>query len=219
MKRAIVSAAFGPMHERMAAISYPTMEAYAKRVGADFLPIKKRKFLDRNPHLEKFQIRDVLESYDTVAWMDCDILVSKYACSIFHHVPEDYFAAMDEGLHGTLLDVDLEISTMCNALSLPFPHERTFRYFNSGVFVVWKSHRGLFENVPPVIPTSHGINDQTLLNVRVALSGTPFLSLDKTWNMIWVPVGFEEAHIIHFAGRTKSEFVLEEMRRVASICC
>lgn len=219
MKRAIVSAAFGPMHERMAAVSYPTMERYAKRIGADFLPIKTRKFLDRNPHLEKFQIRDILESYDTVAWIDCDVLVSKYACSLFHHVPEDFFAAMDEGKHGTLLDVDLEISTMCSALSLPFPVGRSFVYFNSGVFVVWKCHRGLFENVPAVIPTSHGINDQTLLNVRVALSETPFLSLDKTWNMMWVPFGFEASHMIHFAGRTKNEFVIEEMKRVASAYC
>lgn len=219
MKRAIVSAAFGPMHERMAQVSYPTMQKYADRVGADFLPIRQRKFMDRNPHLEKFQIREVLDSYDTVLWLDCDVLVSRYACSIFHHVPEDFFAAMDEGVHGTLLDVPLEIGTMCNALSVPIPDDRNFVYFNSGVFMVWKCHKIFFEDVPPVIPTSHGINDQTLLNVRVALSGTPFLSLDKTWNMMWVPVGFEKAHMIHFAGRAKTDFVIEDMKRIAGMVC
>lgn len=214
MKRAIVSAAFGTMHVKMASISYPPMERYAKKVGADFKPIYMRKFPERNPHLEKFQIRDILQKYDQVLWLDCDVLVSKVAPSIFEIVPPDHFAAMDEGKHGTRIKVPLELGTMCTVLGIPYPEERNFIYFNSGVFICNKSHVSFFENVPDVIPTSHGINDQTLLNVRVALSKTPFFSLEKTWNMMWVPVGFEKSNFIHFAGRHKTEAVVEDMERV-----
>lgn len=217
MKRAIVSCAFGPMHERMAAISYPTFERYAKKVGADFLPIKTRKFLDRNPHLEKFQIRDILEMYDVALWVDCDALISKCACSIFDFVPKGHFAAVDEGVHGTLIKVPAELKAVADSAGLPFPEKRAFIYFNSGVFVAWKEHKVFFDNVPDVIPTNHGINDQTLLNVRVALSGTPFTALPPTWNMIWVPVGFETAHIVHLAGRWKDEVMMADMANLAKI--
>ena len=100
---------------------------------------------------------------------------------------------------------------------MPYPDKRPFVYFNSGVFVCWKEHRHLFDSVPARIPTHHGINDQTLLNVRLALSGSPFTALPQTWNMIWVPVGFELAHIVHFAGRTKDEGVLKDMEGIAKL--
>lgn len=215
MKKAIVSCAFGPMHERMAALSYPTFERYAKKTGADFLPIKTRKFLDRNPHLEKFQIRDILEMYDAVLWVDCDALISKFACSIFDHVPKGHFAAVDEGAIKTLIKVPAELKAVADSAGLPYPEKRPFVYFNSGVFVAWKEHKPFFENVPD--KTNHGINDQTLLNVRVALSGTPFCALPATWNMIWVPVGFEMAHIVHFAGRIKDETMIADMTSKALV--
>lgn len=214
-KFAIVSAAFGEKHVTIAGLSYPSFKRYAQFIGADFVPITERMFPDRNPHIEKFQIRDILKKYDAVLWVDCDTLVSKHACSIFEHVPEGHFAAVDEGLYGTEMDVDLEIRTLTTGLGLPFPTDRKFVYFNSGVFVVWKEHKSLFENIPDVIPTSYGINDQTLLNARVALSRIPFKALSKTWNMLWVPVGFELAHIIHFAGRWKDNTMLADMQALS----
>lgn len=223
IKRAIVSAAFGAKHLEIAKMSYPTFMWYAQRIGATFVPITERKFPERNPHIEKFQIRDILKDYDTVMWVDCDALISRYACSIFEHVPEGHFAAVDEGVHGTLINVDLEIRTLTNLLGVPFPDDRKFVYFNSGVFIVWKEHAKLFEDVPAIVPahdptcvsTKHGINDQTLLNVRVAMSGTPFKALAKTWNMIWCRPGFEMAHILHFAGRLKDDNMLKDMREKA----
>ena len=215
MRKAVVSAAFGPMHERMSGYSYHTFRRYAKNVGADFVPITERKFPERKPHLEKFQIRDILQDYDVVLWVDCDALISRHACSVFDHVPPGHFAAVDEGVHGTLIDVPRELRAVSDAAGLPFPEKRPFIYFNSGVFVAWKEHGRLFDNMPDRIPTEHGINDQTLLNVRVALSGTPFTALAKTWNMIWVPPGFELSHIVHFAGRLKNDGMIEDMAQKA----
>lgn len=217
MRKVITSCAFGEKHWKMAGLSYPTFQRYARKIGADFVPIMHRKFPDRNPHLEKFQIRDLLETYDSVMWIDCDALVSKFACNIYEHVKPGEFAAVDEGAIKTLIKVPQELKVVADSAGLPYPEQRPFVYFNSGVFVCWKAHQDFFANVPERIPTNHGINDQTLLNVRVALSGTPFCALAPTWNMIWVPVGFEMAHIVHFAGRIKNNDVLQDMENLSKL--
>jgi hypothetical protein len=217
MKKAIVSAAFGDFYERMTQITFPTFSRYAERIKAEFIHIKTRKFQGRGTaHVEKFQVYDVLESYDVVAWVDCDALISSHACSIFDAVPVGHFAAVDEAKISTILNVDAELRSMAEPLGLEVPQDRPFIYFNSGVFVAYKEQRFLFEPFPQKLPTKHGLPEQTLLNIRVANSRTPFFSLPKTWNSIWCVVGYEHDHIIHFAGQKRTDELLkkiEDMKR------
>jgi lipopolysaccharide biosynthesis glycosyltransferase len=212
MKKAIVSAAFGEFYDRMAQLTYPSFRKYANKVGADFIALRDRKFTHLTSHLEKFQLYDVLGEYDVAVWIDCDALVSYHACSIFDAVPPGHFAAVDEGKVGVIFDIEAELKSMAEPLGLGVPADRPFVYFNSGVFVVYKEHRDIFDIPQKQPPTKHGLPEQTLLNLRVAQRRIPFYSLPKTWNSIWCTVGYEHDHIVHFAGRQKDEKLLETIR-------
>jgi hypothetical protein len=202
----------------MSEISFPTFRNYADRCKASFLPIRARRYPDKNPHVEKFQIGEILECYDVILWVDCDALITRRAPSIFDLVEKGHFAAFDEGKETGVM-VDKEFELVSAALGVEPPKSRPFYYFNSGVMLAWKCHKSVFAPPPPVIPTVSGINDQTLINVRVALSGTPFTSLGREWNMIWCPFGFESSFIIHHASRKVDENLLLEMENRAKRIC
>lgn len=56
-------------------ITIPFMKLWAKRIGADFKIIKDRKFPQFVISMEKFQIKEYLQEYDWVIFLDADLLV------------------------------------------------------------------------------------------------------------------------------------------------
>jgi hypothetical protein len=210
------------VHERLAEVSYPTFVKYGQRIGADVVIFGKRAFHGRHPVFEKFQIRNLLSIYDAVCWIDCDAVVHPGACSVFDLVPQGHFAAVDEGEHGTIIKWDEEIKKVGNFFGItPRNREaRGYKYFNSGVFVVWRGMERLFDDVPPNMHSIFIVPEQTTLNARLAASEFPFYSLSKTWNMTWVPMEFEKSHVVHMGGRPKSngpEGIYWEMVRVVDL--
>jgi len=61
--------------ERIKKITFPYMEKYADRIGADFKPITKRKFLNDPVNIEKFQIYEMSEGYDWTFFVDADAII------------------------------------------------------------------------------------------------------------------------------------------------
>lgn len=207
---AVASCAFGEHHEKLSQLTYPYLKEYARKIGADFVAFRERKYLSAPSHFEKFQIADLLrDGVDAVLWADCDLVINPESPSIFEIVPEGCFAAVEDGVVRGIIAKELE----CIAGHLGrMPEDRGFVYFNSGFFIACKGQERLFE-VPDRLDYSvMGCYDQTLLNYRVAAYRMKYFALDSSWNVFWndekrIP----SAKVVHFAGFPKTNF--DELRR------
>lgn len=56
-------------------ITYPFLKGYAQKIGAEFVEITKRKYPDKPPVYEKFQIYDLGKENDWSIFLDADTLV------------------------------------------------------------------------------------------------------------------------------------------------
>jgi hypothetical protein len=57
-------------------LTKPFMEAWCRKIGADFIEITERKFPDMPPNYEKFQIYELGQKYDWQIFIDADALVA-----------------------------------------------------------------------------------------------------------------------------------------------
>jgi len=57
-------------------LTLPTIENYAKRIGADLNIITERKFPEMHIHYEKMQVWNDGKEYDANFLLDCDILIN-----------------------------------------------------------------------------------------------------------------------------------------------
>lgn len=176
---------------------------YAARIGADFKIVRQENHggpLPR-PHAVKFHTALELASYDGVAWIDADCLVSPVAPDIFAEVPADAgFAAWCEEHRA-------------------FERRPLYRhgYFNSGVMVARDpapfglAMTYLVDKETHLSAAERGImmGEQTPLNRAVHDSGITVHGLGPEWNfmlntsqreMVGTAVTLETAHIVHCAG-------------------
>lgn len=100
MKRAIITYAYGA-HEELLHIAKPTFREFANRHGYDLLIGKK--LTDMPPAWNKvFLLLDALQYYDTVVWLDCDLVIVDYSKdfpalpTILHHSLVRHFEAFSE---------------------------------------------------------------------------------------------------------------------------
>jgi hypothetical protein len=195
MRLAIASMCFGDFN-KLAAITLPSITAYAARIGADFLMFGRK--LHKHIHYEKFQIHDLYDYYDRVLWMDCDIIIHPQAPSIFETVPENQIAAFNElPNHEAAKKL---IIRACAQLGLPVVEPPA--YYNSGALLTSKQHRWLFAAPEQVIDSPYPEQDH--LNLRIITSGATVYSLPWQWNcMEHYQKGeyWKHAYFIHYSNR------------------
>lgn len=67
-------------------ITYPLIRDYCKRIGAEFIEIKDRKFKDYPITYEKLQIYELGKNSDWNIYIDSDVLISPYLQDITNDV-------------------------------------------------------------------------------------------------------------------------------------
>lgn len=184
-------------------VSADLVMRYAARIGADFKIVRQENHggpLPR-PHAVKFHTALELASYDQVAWIDADCLVSPTAPDIFAQVPAQagFAAWCDE--------------------HRAFDSRPLYRhgYFNSGVMVARDpvpfalAMTYLVDKDTHLTEAERGMmmGEQTPLNRAVHDSGTIVHPLGPEWNfalngvqreMVGTDVTMESAYIVHCAG-------------------
>lgn len=158
--------------------TFPFIEKYAKRHGANFIALRDRKYPDVNICYEKFRLEEFLASYDRVLYVDGDVLIRPDAPDIFTLVPQEQFAAMDEAAH-----IRFWSEGRIRDQFEPYGWEGPWNgiHFNAGVMLLSKAHRGLFRNK---VITDKMYWDQPYFNVAVLREKIPFFSLPKEWNFL-----------------------------------
>lgn len=201
VKKAIVSGAFGERYLKMAEVTYPTMASYAKSVGADFVPLKERRYPQATAHWEKLQLHGVLEQYDRVIWFDSDVVVRPGAQNLFDMVEEETFGAWDEAPSKSW-DYAEFIDQWSKRTGVPTAYPGI--HLNTGVIVFSKLHRPLFED-PPAFPTDHHVQmlwDQGWINYRLAVLGLRWMNIGHWFNHMFIaPYGYRlQSEIVHYCG-------------------
>ncbi len=94
MKKAIFVVRVDNYLPNVCAISVPTIRAYAKRIGADYIEIKERKWSEFPPTYEKMQIYELGKGYDKLALIDADYMIHPKAPDILEGIDMNYVGCM-----------------------------------------------------------------------------------------------------------------------------
>jgi lipopolysaccharide biosynthesis glycosyltransferase len=210
--KAIVTIAFGTLYEKMAEVTHPTIEAYAKKVGADFV-IWRDCSEYKVPGYKKTEIRTLLQTYKRVLFIDTDILIREDAPNLFDIIPEGELGIFEEGKvqerRGNMIDYMRQVG---------FDTKKwDGNYYNTGVMMVSKAHENIFVNPPTQIDNFY---EQTYLNTMIAHLKPKIFDLDYKFNRMCCmdPITGEERHdayFIHYAGvmREKPYELIEFMKQ------
>ncbi len=198
MKRALVTICCGDFYQRMAAYSHPTLQAYAERVGADFI-VWDDYAGHTFPHYKKMELAGLLNTYERLVYVDTDILIRDDAPDIFEIVPVDAVGMLDESRFCERRHETIAFMERAGFDSLQW----NGRYYNSGVMVMSREHRGIL--APPPIEYDGVLKEQNYINAMVATLKTKVFPLPYSFNRIYPmdPLLGEARHdsyFMHYAG-------------------
>lgn len=203
MKKAVVTISIGDEYRTLGSLLHPSKCTYARKIGAEFIEIKTRKWPDIHPNFEKLQIRDVLDNYDRILYLDCDTLVRHDTPNLFELVPSDFFGAYNESWWGGW-GIAPNHWTDFRAPHYGVEPIAASRYCNSGVMLVSKDHQHVFD-FPPKLDNSQFTQqpiDQPWINIQLTRLNIPVYELPYTFNRTHsVKIGKRtDAYIIHYNG-------------------
>lgn len=89
MKKTVFTLNIGNYEPEITALTYPFLQAYAEKIGADFHIITERKFPDFPPVYEKLQIFELGRDNDWNIYFDSDALVHPDLFDVTNHLPKD----------------------------------------------------------------------------------------------------------------------------------
>lgn len=203
----VLTIAVGPEYQRMSELTHPSIKAYAKKIGAEFLCISKQEISKTTPHWDKFQISTLLEKYDRILYLDTDIVIRDDCPNLFDIVPENCLSAFNEA---PFTDRSQELLIdCCKQYNITLP-QWNGKYYNTGVMVISQMHKRLFEKPEK---EHFSFYEQSYLNMMIAYLGFRMYELDYKFNRMTCmdrPTGEERfaSWIIHYAGYPSLDFVI-----------
>jgi len=199
MRKAVVTISIGNQHQSVGQITVPEICKYAHRIGAGFELITEKKVNLATPHFEKFQLFDLLEKYDRILFIDDDVIITPGCPDIFEAVKETEIGVFHVHEVNPVFDPAIrEAQDILGEIGW------TKRYFNSGVMVVSKAHRKLFERAEDLVlwaEERRKYHEQTLLNYRMVKQKHQVRDFGYRFNHV-PPVKEHDrlqSHIIHYA--------------------
>jgi hypothetical protein len=197
MRKALVTICCGQFFQQLAALTHPTLKAYASKIGADFI-----NWTDASGYqvlgYKKMELAGLLDTYDRVLFVDTDVIIREDAPDLFEIVPEDQLGMFEEGRY-----YDRTHSTLIYMTWAGFNLSKwDGQYYNSGVIVLSKQHRDVF--VQPPQQVDH-FGEQTWLNTLIADRQTKIFPLQHRFNhLLGLDLNFGEdrldSYFVHYAG-------------------
>ena len=208
----VLTLAIGDDYQALARITHPTIEAYAKKIGAYFLVITERKISQTTPHWEKGQIYDLLNEYRRILYVDTDILIRDDCPNVFALVPESMLGMFNEA---PFCDRSRELMIeICKAYEKTLPHW-SGKYFNSGLMVISQAHKQVFKKPEKEVFSFY---EQSFLNVQIASLNIPMFELPYHFNRMTCVDAYTgesrlASYIVHYAGAPTIQTVIDLARQ------
>lgn len=186
-------------HWQIGKYTHPLLAAYADRIGASFVIIKDRRYPNFFPQYEKFQLADLLSTYQRICYIDTDAIVRATTPNLFDRVPDDQFGIVDERHYPKEAKIwtPEKITTQYS----PYGHVPQKEY-NTGVMVISQSHKAVFQN--PLI-LNKPYYDQPWINIQLEKLKIKICELGREYN--YSPLHVipdadlkKKLHILHYAG-------------------
>jgi len=173
---AIMTVIIGPEYEEIAGLTLPHIRAYVDRLGAAMVETRKAELSRGILHYEKLGMRQWLDKFDRMAFIDVDCLVRKDCPSLFAEVPPEKFGIMDDSQFG---DREKAIDHMARSFGARGLKRGNHKYGNTGVMVASACHRAVFE-LPAKQPQSW--MEQGWINLRLFQLDVPTHYLPYRFN-------------------------------------
>jgi hypothetical protein len=185
-------------------ITSPTLSSYASRLGVDLAAISEQKIPGTHGEWSKLQIADFLDTYDRVLYIDPDCIIREDTPDLFALVPPGSLGILDESAYVTR---DLSLVKAASQLLGQSADARS--YYNSGVLVVSREHKPLFEK--PADPML-GFRFDEYFSALIALRAAPVHKLDYRFNRLpqFDSTSGEErfeSYIVHYSGYPSAEII------------
>ena len=195
-RNATVTISVGPMWRALGNITSNTMIKYAHRIGADFININNQvvhPIINHDIRYEKFQIYDLLGIYDRIMLVDYDAVITKNCPDMFRLVPENKIGIkIGKGSIDVFKDrIEKQLGKI----------EWGVHYYNSGLIIVSKQQRELFNYRSAKVLTSGTLAEQNTITYRIYAQRTPVHILNSQEHYIPCTDGTVlNPFIIHWAG-------------------
>lgn len=216
-KNLIVTVIVGNTGKSYGRYTFAYLKEYASRIGSDLQIINESQVPeDVYPMLGKLCIKDYLNTYERVAYIDADIVVSpKCVASIFEEVPDTHIGLLVD-LTGS--DVVTRLRSRLNVLMQLWPtlsYEKQlnfiYRHMNAGVIIVSNKHTLLFDielkdanKIRQEVVNAAGFcTDQELFNYRILYQSHSVYPLGPHWNSMphtWNYMNRFNAYFAHYGG-------------------
>jgi lipopolysaccharide biosynthesis glycosyltransferase len=204
MKLGILTIVAGDRYEKIWERSEPFFQAYAKKCGADLVVLTGEGAASLpSPHWLKFSIHELLrKDYNRIAFIDADIIIRDDAPSLFDVVPEDSFGIFNEGEFMPRAVCIHEVMKVYKIEDLEYDG-RT--YYNTGVMVVSRRHRFIFNVTEDIKPLRNHFGEQTFLNLKIMIARTKMHNLNYKFNRMSHMDRVSgmtrlDSYLIHYAG-------------------
>lgn len=199
---AVVTLTIGDSYRLIGRRSHFFMQAYAKRINADFRIIAHSDH--QLHHFDKFKMGDLLEQYDRIIYFDVDVLVTKQCPNLFKIIDNYEIALLDESAlanDGERAEHRRVMEKASKEYDIPLPENYCF--FNTGVIVFSKRHKPLFAPPEKVVQMEYG--EQPLFNLRLINSDFEVAKLEPSLNRMpymdkVLKTPRTDANVIHYAG-------------------
>lgn len=207
--QAIVTLCIGEKYNKLSNITCPIMHEYATRIGSDFVIIDSPKLDFGSGHYEKFQLYDLLNTYERIAFLDLDILIAPNCPNIFSMIPKSHFGAFDTSNYS---NIHVKAINLIQDKLGDIGWENV--YFNSGVMIFSREHQEVFNPSNGLLKKCSLLDhkeqsevfffDQTLINYNVKRLKIPFYDVSYKFNHTTAPGNSHErfkSFIIHYPGK------------------
>ena len=203
----VLTIAMGEEYRRMCSLTHPSIQAYAQKIGAEFMCIDKVTVSETTPHWEKFQISKLLDKYDRILYIDTDIIIRDDCPILFDIVSADKLGVFNEA---SFTDRSQELMIdCCKQYNIKLPNWNG-KYFNTGVMIISQVHKELF--IKPDIEY-FSFYEQSYLNMMIAHLEIKIFELEYKFNRMTCMDRFtgenrHASYIIHYAGYPSLDFVM-----------
>jgi len=202
---AVVTLAIGNEYNRIGNTTFPLMRDYAKKILADYIVLDTPRLKLGFYNYEKLQIFDLFEKYERIIFLDSDLLVTPRCPNLFSVTPERALGAFKVSNYTNFHDKAIRV-IQDELGDIGWDRD----YFNSGVMVVSRQHREVFNKNNGLLKwisrdtTGQLFSDQTYINYLVKKFGIEVYDLGYKFNHTTAPKNSDRrfrSYIIHYPGK------------------
>lgn len=201
---------FGQNKLNISDVSFNNHKKYCNKYNIDYLSTNQlNKKYDLPTIVDfykgmwmRFYIYQLLDDYDAIIWVDSDVIFTNKCSNIFQKVQLGKFGVVADYLAQKVAPNNQYFKNLYNT-SYPkiYPMRNIKQYFNSGVLVVFKEHKKIFNTdlifkLPNITP----LGDQDFLNWMTSYYNFEMQYLPQQYNysvMFQNDDNFKNANIIH----------------------